>query len=92
MLGVDGDLNKDIQHFHGGYGDRDQAAVAVVDQQVASQSLGGQVIDATRAVCHVSQNHTLTTSELLEYIRDGTRIYEEPFWKLKSHGGGFVLK
>ena len=77
---VDSDLDKDIQDIRYGHvRDRHQAAVAIMHDKVAVKLLGGEVINAARAVCHITKDQALDRkgsfdrflrAELCDYVRD----------------------
>ena len=62
---VELDVDEDVEHLDPGrpvHGD--EAAVAVVDHEVAAQGAGRVVVHAARPVRHVRHDHSLRTCKL----------------------------
>ncbi len=89
MRGVDGDVDEDVEGGDLGRGDRYQAGVRVVHEQVTAQSASGVVIDAAGAVGDVAHDEGFASrTELGEDVGDGGCEQEETFRELKGHTFG----
>ena len=72
---VEFDVDEDVEHLDPGrpvHGD--EAAVAVVDHEVAAQGAGGEVVHAARPVRHVRHDHSLRSCKLRKNIRFFSKI------------------
>mmetsp|Transcript_12321 Transcript_12321/g.18581 ORF Transcript_12321/g.18581 Transcript_12321/m.18581 type:complete len:212 (-) Transcript_12321:401-1036(-) len=80
MLGVDGNLDKHVQHalivFVAELRDGYQTRVSIVHQKVALQRFTSVVVDAACAVGHVGHDTTLDLGKLLQNVRDDAGIHE----------------
>lgn len=64
----------------------DEAAVAEVNEEVGVEGLGGEVVDAARAVSRVAQNEALAgASEGGEDVGENQRVHQEALRQLESH-------
>ena len=86
MLDVDAYFHKDVQALDDSFGDGDQSGMSVVNEEVTPQSLGRQVVHATRTVGYVTQHtYALTTTGLCEGLQNVTkaaRIHEQALRQL----------
>lgn len=78
-LGVDTDLDEDVEHGEEGGGDGDEAGMAVVDEHVGGERLGGAVGEAARAVGGIGEDEDVVGGVRLEEGREevGKREGEE---------------
>lgn len=83
--GVDADVDKDVEGLDLCHVDGDEAAVGVVDEQVAAHGAGGVVVDAAGAVGDVAHDEGLDTrAELGEDVGDGGGEEEEALRHLQG--------
>lgn len=86
------DLDEDVEHWEEGGGDRDEAGVAVVDEDVRFESLGGAVGEAAGTVGGVGEDEDVVGRVRLEVGREdvGEREGEEEqsLGELQRHAAG----
>ena len=89
MLDVYADFHKHVQALDDSFGDGDQAGVSVVNEEVTSQSLGRQVVHATRTIRDISEYaYALTTTGLCKGLQDvakTARIHKQPLRQLQGN-------
>lgn len=89
VRGVDADVDENVQRFDLGDVHGDQAAVGVVDEQVAAEGARGVVVDAAGAVGDVAHDEGLDArAELGEDVGDGGREDEQAFGELEGDSFG----
>ena len=89
VASVDANGDEDVQSGHVGDGDGYQAAVRIVDKQVATEGAGGEVVDAACAVGHVAHDQGGGAgAEAREDVGDGGGEEEQALGKLQGDGGG----
>ena len=85
MRCIDADIHKDIQRLNLRNIHRDQAAMGIVHQQVASQCSSGVVVDAASSISDITHDQCFRArAEPGQYIGNGGREQEQAFGKLKS--------
>lgn len=63
MVDVYLNFNEDVEYSFPSFGDRNQAGVAVVDQQIALHFLAREVVNAASPVGNISHNDSLHFGE-----------------------------
>ena len=85
VRGVDADVDKDVEGLDLGDIDGDEAAVGVVDEQVAAESAGSVIINAAGAVGNVTHDQGLDArAELDEDVGDGGGEEEQALGHLEG--------
>lgn len=89
VLGVDSDGDEDVERLDLGYCHRDQTAVRVVYQQIASQRSRGEVVDTACTIRHVSHNQRgYARAKLRQDVRYRRREEEQSLRELEGDGLG----
>ena len=71
---VDTDVDKDVQSLYLGNIDGYQAAVGVVNENIAAQSTGCVIVDTASAICDISHDESADAiAKLRQNIGDGGR-------------------
>lgn len=82
---IDSDFDKDIEAWDGGSIDGDEAAVAVVNEEVSLEGGGGEVVDATGTVGDVTDDEAVVGAGVGgEDVREVEGVHEETFGKLEG--------
>lgn len=82
---IDCDFDKHIEAWDGGSVDGDEAAVAVVNEEVSLKGGGGEVVNAAGPVGDVPKDEALVDAgERGEDIREMEGVHEETFGKLEG--------
>jgi predicted pyridoxine 5'-phosphate oxidase superfamily flavin-nucleotide-binding protein len=88
---VDSNLNKNIQHITDHHvGNRDQATVAIVYNEVTAKFLASQVINTAGAIRNVTQNETLNLALVggakgLHKVRKQSGVHKQSFRELQRN-------
>lgn len=89
MCGVDADIDEDVEGLDLGHVYGDQAAVCVVDEEVAAKCARCVVVDAAGAVGHVAHDQGFDArAELSQDVGYGCGKDEEAFGELECHAFG----
>lgn len=88
-MGVDLDVDEDVEAGDGGGVDGDQAAVAVVDEEVGAEGGGRKVVNAAGAVGDIAEDEALGDGgEGGEYVGEDQGVHEEAFRQLEGDALG----
>lgn len=92
VLGVDLDLDEDVERAQGGLVDGYQTGVAVVDEEVGAEGEGGERVDAAGAVGDVAEDDGLDRPgrETREQVGDGRAVDEQALGHLQRDRAGLV--
>lgn len=86
---VDFDVDEDVEAGEGGGVDGDEAAVAVVNEEVGGEGGGGEVIDAAGAVGDIGEDVAVgDIGEGGEDVGEGEGVHEEALRELKGEALG----
>ena len=86
MRDVDFDVDEDVEAGDCGGVDGDEAAVAVVDEEVGAEGGGSKVVDAASAVGDVGEDEAVgDAGEGGEDVGEWERVHEETLRELESH-------
>lgn len=86
---VDFDVDENVEAGDSGGVNGDEAAVAVVDEEVRTEGGGGEVVDAAGAVGDVAEDVAMGDGgEGGEDVGEGKRVHEETLWKLEGDALG----
>lgn len=84
-IDVNGDVDEDVEAGDGGDVDRDEAAVAVVDEEVGAKRGGGEVVDAAGAVGDVAEDEAVRgPAEGGDDVGEGEGIHKEALGELEG--------
>ena len=86
VVGVDGDVDEDVEHGERAAIDRDETRVPIVHEEVRAERTRGEVVDAARAVRHVAEHHALHDREARDHVRERASEHLESFRELQRHG------
>ena len=88
-MDVNADFHKDVQALDDSFGDGDQAGMSVVNKEVTSQSLGRQIVHATRTIRDISEDaYALTTTGLCKGLQNVAKtacIHEQSLRQLQGN-------
>ena len=89
MANIDFDVDEDVQAWDGGGIDRDEAAVAVVYEEVGGECGGGEVVDAAGAVGDVTEDEAaFDGGEGGEDVGEWEGVHEEALGELEGDALG----
>lgn len=89
MGDVDFDVDEDVEAGEVGGVDGDEAAVAVVDEEVGAEGGGSEVVDAAGTVGDVTEDVAVGDGgEGGEDIGEGKRVHEEALGELEGNALG----